>query len=342
MIQQTTRFTVILLALLSACFSLKGQDVHFSQFYSSPLTLNPAMTGLIQGDIRAVANHRNPWAKISKPYTTSAASVDGALQVGGNEADRLGLGGRFVMDQAGGGELNTMDVSIMAAYHKALGNEGNHRIVLGAEGGILQKSLASDELVFPNQVTSTGINSNLPSDENISGEESEIAPDFGAGVMYYYRSEDDFIFHSGLGVHHLFEPTYQFLGSEGSVGKRWVANMGVNYKVSKLLRLKPAVLYMNQSKASEITFGSNFEFTLSDYKVTTTAFAGTWYRVGDAMIGAAGLQFDNFRVSVSYDLVTSGLSDVSNGRGGPEFSLIYVADIKNKGKKRRRLYCPVF
>ena len=49
-----------LLMFLSFCALLstaKSQDIHFSQYYASPLTLNPALTGLHGGDFRAVVNY---------------------------------------------------------------------------------------------------------------------------------------------------------------------------------------------------------------------------------------------------------------------------------------------
>ncbi|MEC7159268.1 MAG: type IX secretion system membrane protein PorP/SprF, partial [Bacteroidota bacterium] len=50
-----------LLMFLSFCTLLStanSQDIHFSQYYASPLTLNPALTGLHGGDFRAVVNYR--------------------------------------------------------------------------------------------------------------------------------------------------------------------------------------------------------------------------------------------------------------------------------------------
>ena len=48
-------------SLLSLLFALvvssaMAQDIHFSQFYSSPLNLNPALTGVMNCNQRVVAN----------------------------------------------------------------------------------------------------------------------------------------------------------------------------------------------------------------------------------------------------------------------------------------------
>ena len=48
----------ILLTFLSTSFFIKAQDPHFSQFFASPLTLNPAFTGKFDGLFRVAGNYR--------------------------------------------------------------------------------------------------------------------------------------------------------------------------------------------------------------------------------------------------------------------------------------------
>ena len=55
---------------------LYGQDIHFSQFFSSPATLNPASTGVNVTDFRVVYNFKNQWKSIANPYKTHAFSYD--------------------------------------------------------------------------------------------------------------------------------------------------------------------------------------------------------------------------------------------------------------------------
>ena len=53
-----------------------AQDPNFSQFFASPLTLNPALTGKFDGVYRFAANYRNQWPTINNAYTTMTASFD--------------------------------------------------------------------------------------------------------------------------------------------------------------------------------------------------------------------------------------------------------------------------
>ncbi|MBL7808489.1 MAG: type IX secretion system membrane protein PorP/SprF, partial [Saprospiraceae bacterium] len=77
------RTTLHFLALCFVMFAAvaQAQDIHFSQFYQSPLNLNPAMTGVMNCNHRFVANYRNQWASILKnrAYNTYSASYDQKL-----------------------------------------------------------------------------------------------------------------------------------------------------------------------------------------------------------------------------------------------------------------------
>ena len=54
---------------------LLAQDIHFSQFWMSPLIQNPANAGG-EEDIRAILNYRDQWKSIGTPYKTFNASFD--------------------------------------------------------------------------------------------------------------------------------------------------------------------------------------------------------------------------------------------------------------------------
>ena len=55
-----------------------AQDLHFSQFFNAPLTVNPANTGFIpDADYRLGAHYRNQWSSIlAKPYKTITSFQD--------------------------------------------------------------------------------------------------------------------------------------------------------------------------------------------------------------------------------------------------------------------------
>ncbi|HWC54182.1 MAG TPA: type IX secretion system membrane protein PorP/SprF, partial [Chitinophagaceae bacterium] len=68
---------IVTLILCEALVSASNaQDPNFSQFFASPLTLNPALTGKFDGVYRVAGNYRNQWPTINNAFTTATASID--------------------------------------------------------------------------------------------------------------------------------------------------------------------------------------------------------------------------------------------------------------------------
>src|SRR3712207_66136 len=96
-ILKTTLLAACSLQLASFAFA---QDLHFSQFFNSPLTTNPANTGFIpDGDYRLGMNYRNQWSSLmTLPYKTMSAFGDVQLMRNRFETGWLGAGGVILRD----------------------------------------------------------------------------------------------------------------------------------------------------------------------------------------------------------------------------------------------------
>src|SRR5665647_1820207 len=100
-----TRLSLFATLLLMSFFA-SAQDPHFSQFFASPLTLNPALTGKFDGTLRVAGNYRNQWPAFNNVYTTSTLSVDfPILKSRLPDYDTWGIGILALTDRAGGGVL---------------------------------------------------------------------------------------------------------------------------------------------------------------------------------------------------------------------------------------------
>src|SRR5690349_17924517 len=96
---------MVCVALVSVSIA---QDPNFSQFFASPLTLNPALTGKFDGVFRVAGNFRNQWPTINNAFVTKTASLDfGILKNRLADIDKLGIGLLGVTDNAGDGVLVT-------------------------------------------------------------------------------------------------------------------------------------------------------------------------------------------------------------------------------------------
>lgn len=114
-----------LATLLLISFFANAQDPHFSQFFASPLTLNPALTGKFDGTLRVSGNYRNQWPAFNNVYTTSTLSVDfPILKSRLPDYDTWGVGILALTDKAGGGVLTNNYIGVSTSYHKALDENG--------------------------------------------------------------------------------------------------------------------------------------------------------------------------------------------------------------------------
>src|SRR6266404_142116 len=107
------KFMKLLLPLSLLAGSAYGQDPSFSQFFASPLNVNPALTGMINNDWRGIGNIRVQWVDPASPYNTATASLDGKIfQDKISESSIFGLGGMLMYDEAMTGVLKSTYASL--------------------------------------------------------------------------------------------------------------------------------------------------------------------------------------------------------------------------------------
>ena len=82
------------------CGQTYAQDIHYSQFFNSPLNLNPALAGIFNGDGRVHANIKEQWSSVPVGYTSGDLGLD--LKHGvGQKGHFLGYGVLLNYDRAG-------------------------------------------------------------------------------------------------------------------------------------------------------------------------------------------------------------------------------------------------
>src|SRR5947209_6687400 len=139
-----------------------AQDLHFSQFFRSPLTTNPANTGFMpEGDYRLGINYRNQWSSImAVPYKTMSAFGDVKLFRNYSDNGWLGLGGVILHDVAGSGNLTSTKIYGSVAYHQTLGYSS--LLSLGFNVGWVNKQINTTNLKFPDQFDGHFFDNKIP------------------------------------------------------------------------------------------------------------------------------------------------------------------------------------
>lgn len=339
---------IITLFISSLGFS---QDIHFSQIQESPLWLNPANAGFMNGYVRAIANYRNQWAASGKAFQTMAISVDASALKTNKSKAYLGIGLFVFNDKAGVAKMGTTQ----AQMHINAIIKSSKKSKLGGAVyfGFNQYSANYASLSFANQYNGKEIDNTLASGENVTFA-SFVNTDVGAGLNYEYSSatidmlrDDIFSLKIGGAVHHLNRPTQKFSpASTYQLPMRFVGNIQarIDIKGTKISFL-PSVVYLRQATASEITVGTHLRYRFKNpTKVTgvkseTGLNIGVYYRVGDAIIPQVNLDMGKYAIGVAYDLNISKYKQVSKLNGGFEIYLKFMTldDALFKRKKEHSL-----
>src|SRR5688572_22807126 len=127
-----------------------SQDPHFSQYYASPSTVNPASTGAFVGDARMSGLYRQQWSHYGSPFVTGGIAFElkpNGFRDGQNN-NTLAFGGMFLYDKTPDEVLKGQHVYGLLAYHQALDDSGHHKLGAGFMVGFNQKSLDASRLTF--------------------------------------------------------------------------------------------------------------------------------------------------------------------------------------------------
>jgi type IX secretion system PorP/SprF family membrane protein len=319
------KFKIQLLSLifLGISFISNGQDLHFSQFFNSPLTTNPANTGFIpDADYRIGANYRNQWSSImSSPYKTMSVFGDAQLFRDKLENGWLGLGGVILSDVAGSGSLKSNKFYGSIAYHQMLGNSS--LLSAGFNVGWANKRIDVTKLLFPDQFDGKFFNTAVPTTVSFANTSVDYY-DMQVGLNYAYFPQENVYINAGYSIHHVNRPKETFfndVSNNGRIPMRHIGFVNAILKVADRVIINPNVYYTNQAKANELVVGLNANYNLSEYGEKQLV-AGLYYRHKDAVAPMVGLNIGNLQITYNYDVTISSLSNFNNRRGASEISLV--------------------
>lgn len=323
---------ISLLGFLAFNKQAKAQDFHLSMYDAAPLFLNPAMTGVVEGQWRLHAQYRTQWKAVNfKPYQTALVSFDKPVK-------NWGFGGQITNYRAGIGNYNVLQGLASIGYTIPLDKKRANIISFGVQGGLSQKSVEHQLHTFDNQYTTTNggfFDNSLANGESFGGQ-SFVIPELNVGFLYYYAKQQSklnpFI---GVSAFNLLTPNESWYGVDNKLPMRYYAHAGMRINISETLYLIPKALYQRQNEFNELTVATDIGIFLK--KSELYLIGGLIYRANDAAIASIGLKKENYIARVSYDVNLSTLTAASTGRGGFEVSFTYMH--QNKDKKTVKI-CP--
>lgn len=312
----------IIICLL-AVSALQAQDVHLSQYQFDRLQVNPALTGIFNGDRQVALVHKQQYFSVPVDFLTFSGSYDVKFRECHNEKGFFSAGVLFNYDQSGDSKLTLTSLSVNGSYTLPLTRK--FFIGGGAYLGLGQRSFSETDLQWDNQWTGTVFDPSLPSGETFS-RTSFVFMDIGGGVNARLQGEDRTKIDVGVGAFHLNRPNYGFYtDSDIKLPIRLsIYGMGV-LKLASILDIYGNALYQDQGPYSETVLGGGAIIHLSNRKAREIELhLGAAVRLDDAFIPMIAIGYDGWKGGFSYDINTSDFKAATDEKAGPEFFLTYT------------------
>ncbi len=329
---------------------LVAQDFHFSQFYASPLTLNPALTGAFSGKYRVSTVYRDQWRSVTPvPLKTFSGAIDLRFELDQKKTakDVISVGMVFASDKTDVFNFNSNQIALSTAFTKALTNDNTQFLSIGLQGGLGQRNLSFDNLNFPNEFNGTDAY-NLPSYEKYPFNNFAYG-DLSTGINYVIAPRRGQSYHIGIAAHHLLEPRISFFAEDKGgithLARKYSAHFNMQLPIGLRTQISPRLLIQKQGNHIQANVGTNFRLQFNDYG-STAMHVGGWVRavrstptkIGlDAAVAMVGFEFNNFLLGFSYDLNIRSISSFNRAQGAFELSLGYLGDYDND-----TILCPKF
>ena len=326
------KFICIILVFCSVLGS--AQDPHFSQYFMSPATINPALVGTGYGKYRLMSNYRDQWSIGKTPYRTYTMGLDANVFADKKRNKNiLGLGLLFLGDQSNYGLLKSSYVSSSVSYHLNL-NE-NNTVGVGFQSTLGKRYLDRVNLTFGNQFGSTGFDVNRASGEN-QLLKMPVFYSLNAGVHYSYQTTYN-QFNMGLSLFNLNKPQQSFLKDISQRSSlETVFYSSYEFSSWNNLLFSANGIFRIQAKQNYFAIGGVVGLDMSKGKNIQVLYAGSWFREGDAIYPYVGIMLNNLQVGLSYDIVISKQNLGNINPQSIELSFIW-RDLTNQSGK---IICP--
>ena len=342
------------IALLLFCWTGgHAQDFHYSQFYNAPVYLNPALTGVFDGDLRIQGNFRNQWANVPVDYLNFSAYVDKKFIARYDKSSFFAGGIGVNYDQAGDGVLSWLDFNLNGSWTQYL-NDGMF-LTFGAQARYAQRSFNQDDLRFADQFD-RGIgsfNGNLVTSESF-GNTGHGFFDLGAGINFHWQALKKYDrfdyktkrskFDVGLALLHLTAPDQGFIEDvEVPLMRRLSIYADGIAQLTGKLDLAAGITLQRQGPYNENVLMGGLRYHLNRDPGKQVALQGgigyRFDRVGDAFYPTLQLHYNAWRVGLSYDVNVSDFNIATLRNGGPEISIRYIHKKVRPVQSRR--FCPI-
>ncbi|MEZ5043500.1 MAG: PorP/SprF family type IX secretion system membrane protein [Saprospiraceae bacterium] len=335
--------------------SLISQDQHFTQFYASPISLNPALTGALEGKYRFSVIYRDQWKNVlQNPFITYSGAIDFRFRLSQfkkKQDDAFGVGVIFNSDKVPFIGYSNNQVFISGGFHKSLSDANDQFLSIGGQVGLAQRNISYGNINFEDQFN--GDNGYTNSTDETLPENNFAHADFNVGINYAYAPQGKLGVFIGGSMFHLSEPSIGFYYDkekpekypEDQLATKYVGHLSFQIPIADRVQMLPRALIYSQGPHLAINAGTNFRFLADDIK-GVAIHLGAWVRpvkneqdifFMDAVVGMVGLELNNFLLGISYDANLNDINQTRKGQGAFEISIAYLGEYDDE-----TVLCPKF
>lgn len=317
------RKILLFFVLIVSCLRLSSQDLHYSQFFNSPLNISPGLTGVFNGDTRIAANYRSQWTSVPADYLTFTGAVDFKINPYSGKRGNFNVGLLFDYDRAGDLGLQRINGDLSLSYSYRIDNK--NIITPGIMLGIYSRGIDFSKVKSGNQWDGREYDPTIPG-ETLPNE-SYAHLNTGLGVNYRwqssYRTHIDF----GVALHHLNASDQSFANSpsyDTPLAKRLSLYAMTSFKVVDKVDVLVNAIYQKQNPHKELLLNAQGKLYFNKSGDRDIALIlGVGLRGADAWYPMIALQYKNIYAGFSYDRNFSDFTIGTDKRGGPELAITY-------------------
>lgn len=333
----------ILAFLMMNIFSLSesyGQDLHYSQFYNSPQTANPALTGIFKGDQRFMGNTRDQWRWVPVPWFTMGAAYDQKFLPKKSDNHFFSGGINFFHDRQGDSKLNLSNLNVSGSYSRIL--NAQNIITGGVTLGFSTRGFAPSELTWDHEWNGVTRDAGLGSGETFDTERIYFL-ETGLGVNYRYQRSSRTKIDLGVGAFHLIRPN---AGYYDNSDQKLPININLtaigSIYLMDILDIQLHALQQLQDEYRETIIGGLAKIYVSQKRGKETQLhLGMGYRTSGSLIPTVAIQFKDYYVGANFDIDGTDFNDIENSsRGALEIHFRYT--ITHVKPLKAFKVCPIY
>lgn len=307
----------------------------FSQFYASPLLINPAHTGRFNNkSYRIGGAFRREINAQEKIYTQSTFFFDSKVLnkiAPENNCFAIGILGLAEKNETEG--IKNTYLSTSVAYQKALDDEGKQQLGIGFQTTFARRKIQKPNLIFEDQVQAW-LNSGYTNIDIFQlGNVDFNYTDLNAGLVFQGMLNSNNFFTAGVSMHHITKPSRTFQGGELNLSQQVWSHLAWEKNMSDGKKLYTALLISYSNKSiNDLFTGLTYQIKINKYN---QFIIGAWLRNtvirGTSIMPSIGLNFNGFSINTSYDVNIT--SKNTSQKGTTEISMIYTSP-----KSRTKFY----